>query len=141
MTTHGFDARPSDTIFAQVAMMDRGLLPFQLDVDYVKVDIVDSATAPPDLGEGPPYHQKFRPPNRFNTPGWLLRDAVIERRELDANLRDRSVIEEKEKAAPVLTVDGTLFIVPRLDLNRYAGKKANGSRDARNENVFGPAPV
>src|SRR5690349_7989233 len=47
MTTHGFDAKPGDTIFGHMALMDWGLEKYRLDVDYIKVDLVDAAKAGP----------------------------------------------------------------------------------------------
>src|SRR6185437_11339429 len=40
MTTRGFDARPGDTVFAHMALMDWGLEKYRVDVDYIKVDMV-----------------------------------------------------------------------------------------------------
>src|SRR5215468_8573587 len=51
MTTHGFDAKPGDTIFGHLALMDWGLEKYRLDIDYIKVDMVDAASAGPDQGE------------------------------------------------------------------------------------------
>src|SRR6266480_891053 len=51
MTTRSFDARPGDTILGHLALMDWGLEKYRLDIDYIKVDLIDAATAGPDKGE------------------------------------------------------------------------------------------
>ena len=43
MTTHDFDARPGDTVFGHMALMDWGLEKYRVDVDYIKVDMVNPA--------------------------------------------------------------------------------------------------
>jgi hypothetical protein len=58
MTTHGFDARPGDTVFGHMALMDWGLEKYRVDVDYIKVDMVDPVTAGPDKGDPIPYHTR-----------------------------------------------------------------------------------
>ena len=50
MTTHDFDAGPGDTLIGHMALMDWGQSKYRVDVDYMKVDIVDVATAGPDQG-------------------------------------------------------------------------------------------
>jgi hypothetical protein len=41
-------------VYAQLALMDWGLGRYRVDVDYVRVDVVDAAAAGPDLGEPVP---------------------------------------------------------------------------------------
>src|SRR5215470_11099385 len=66
MTTHNFDAKLGDTIFGHMALMDWGLEKYRLDVDYIKVDIVDTATTGPDKGEAVPYHPPIANPKGFS---------------------------------------------------------------------------
>lgn len=55
MTTEGFDARAGDEVFVQLALMDWGLRVFRLDVDYIRVSVVDPAVSGGDLGRPLPY--------------------------------------------------------------------------------------
>lgn len=50
MTTHGFKAVPGDSVCGQLALMDWGLEKYRVDLDYFKVDIVNTDSAGPDRG-------------------------------------------------------------------------------------------
>jgi hypothetical protein len=122
MTTHGFDAGPGDTVIGHLALMDWGLEQYRVDLDYVKVDVVDAATVGPDLGEPIPYHPPVADPERFHERVRVAADATIDLENTDVNLNDWS-----EGAARLLAVDGTHHAMLRWDLTRYAGRTVAGS--------------
>ncbi len=126
MTTRNFDARPGDHLFLQLALMDWGLGKYRVDVDYFKVDLVDPATAGPDLGCGIPYRPPIASPASFKHVVAAAESATIDRREPDANLRDWCAIENGA-ATPILTVSGTQCVLLRWDLRPLAGRKIEGS--------------
>jgi hypothetical protein len=87
MTTRDFDARPGDTVFGQLALMDWGRDRYRVDVDYFKVDVVAAATAEPDVGEAVPYHPPIPDPGAFVHSVPAVAAAVVDRRHPDVNLR------------------------------------------------------
>jgi hypothetical protein len=126
MTTRDFDARAGDTVFAQFALMDWGRESYRVDVDYLKVDMVDPARAGPDLGEPVPYHPPIPAPATFGHVVRVAEDAVIDLAHPDANLHDWSV-QEGSARKRVLTVNGSLVSILRFDLSALRGRRVTGS--------------
>ena len=126
MTTHGFDAKPGDTIFGHMALMDWGLEKYRLDVDYVRVDIVDPATAGPDQGEAVPYHPPVADSKTFTQKIKVAADSSIDIENTDVNTNDWYVQDAAGNSVNLLTVDGTHYVILRWDLRRFAGKKVAG---------------
>ncbi|HYP15856.1 MAG TPA: hypothetical protein VEQ65_01485, partial [Opitutus sp.] len=106
MTTRDFDARPEDRVFVQLALMDWGLGRYQVDVDYLQVDVVDAATAPPDVGDGQPYHPPPPAPESLRHAIDALHSATVDRLEPDANLHDWSAIG-RDGPQRILGISGT----------------------------------
>jgi hypothetical protein len=125
MTTHDFPAEPGDTVFGQLALMDWGLEKYRVDVDYFKVDVVDTATAGPDQGVPVPYHPPIPDLKTFAEEIKVVQDGMIDIQNPDVNLNDWYV-EDKEARTNLLTVSGTQFVILRWDLGAYAGKKVAG---------------
>jgi hypothetical protein len=126
MTTHGFDAKPGDTIFGHMALMDWGLEKYRFDVDYIRVDIVDPATAGPDQGEAVPYHPPVADPKSFSQKIKVAADSSIDIENTDVNTNDWYVQDAAGNRVSLLTVDGTHYVILRWDLRRFAGKKVAG---------------
>jgi hypothetical protein len=126
MTTHGFDAKPGDTIFGHMALMDWGLEKYRLDVDYIRVDIVDPATAEPDQGEPVPYHPPVADAKIFTQKIKVAADSSIDIENTDVNTNDWYVQDAAGNRINLLTVDGTHYAILRWDLRRFAGKKVVG---------------
>jgi hypothetical protein len=126
MTTRGFDAKPGDTIIGHLALMDWGLEKYRLDVDYIKVDIVDTATAGPDQGEAVPYHPPIADPKSFNQKVKVAADSSIDIENTDINLNDWYVQDAAGHRVNLLTVDGTHYMILRWNLRQFAGKKVVG---------------
>jgi hypothetical protein len=127
MTTHGFDAKPGDTVFGHMALMDWGLEKYRVDVDYIKVDIVDAATVGPDKGDPIPYHPPVADPASFAENVPVAQDSMIDLQDTDVNENDWSVEDGQERKIHLLTVDESHHVILRWDLSAYAGKKVAGS--------------
>jgi len=123
MTTHGFDARPGDTVFAHMALMDWGLEKYRVDVDYIKVDMVDPATAGPDKGDPIPYHPPVPDVDKFSEHLSLAQDSMIDLVDTDVNENDWSVQDKSRGKINLLAVDESHHGILRWDLSRFAGKK------------------
>jgi hypothetical protein len=126
MTTHEFDAKPGDTIFGHLALMDWGLEKYRLDIDYIKVDLVDAATAEPDKGEAVPYHPPVADPRSFSHKIQVEADSSIDIENTDVSANDWYVQDATGKKVNLLTVDGTHYVILRWDLHKFAGKKIAG---------------
>lgn len=123
LTTNHFDARPGDTVSAHLALMDWGLEKYRLDIDYIKVDVVNVATAGPDQGDAVPYHPPVADYKKFRQGIPVAQDAMIDLENTDVNLNDWQAQDGKGKAIHVLTVDGSHYVILRWDLKAFAGKK------------------
>ena len=126
MTTRGFDAKPGDTIIGHLALMDWGLEKYRLDIDYIKVDVVDPASAGPDQGEAVPYHPPIADPKSFSQRIKVAADSSIDIENTDVRMNDWSVQDGAGKRINLLTVDGTHYVILRWDLRQFAGKKVAG---------------
>lgn len=126
MTTRGFPAQAGDTVYAQLALMDWGIGHYQVDLDYFRVDAVDPQTAPPDQGDGTPYHPPVRPVSSLTEAVRVAQDSTVDTREPDANLSDWSVADGR-RTTQLLGVSGTNYAVLRWDLARYAGHTVDGA--------------
>jgi hypothetical protein len=125
MTTRGFDARAGDTVYAQLALMDWGLGRYRVDVDYVRVDVVDAAAAGPDLGEPVPYHPPVPDPDSFRHRAEVAQNALVDLEHPGVNL-DGWYAVDADGRSDVLSVGGTRRVVLRWDLAGYAGRRAAG---------------
>lgn len=123
LTTNHFDAVPGDTVIAHLALMDWGLEKYQLDIDYIKVDVVNVATAGPDKGEAVPYHPPVADYKKFHQVVRVAQDSMIDLENTDVNLNDWQAQDRTGKAINVLTVDGSHYVILRWDLKAFAGKK------------------
>jgi hypothetical protein len=126
MTTHGFDGGPGDTLIGHLALMEWGLEKYRVDLDYVKVDIVEVATAGPDEGSAVPYHPPVADPKSFARAVGADQDATIDLETTDVNLNDWYA-QEGAKRLRLLKVDGTHDVILRWDLSALAGRKVAGS--------------
>jgi hypothetical protein len=122
MTTRDFDGRPGDTLIGHMALMDWGLSKYRVDVDHIKVDIVNVATSGPDLGAAVPYHPPVADPKSFAHAVKVAHDDMIDVERTDVDLNDWS-----DRGVRVVTVDGTHHVILRWDLTAFAGKRAAGS--------------
>jgi len=137
MTTHDFEAEPGDMVFGQLALMDWGLGKYRVDVDYMKVDIVNTALpvavlwtpygelTGPDKGVQVPYHPPIPDPNTFEHEIKVVQDCIIDVQYPDMNFNDWFAQNEAGKVN-LLTVNGTQFVVMRWDLSAFAGRQVAG---------------
>jgi len=125
MTTRDFEAIPGDTVNGQLALMDWGIGRYRVDVDDFRVDVVDTATAGPDVREAVPYHPPMADPKKFSHDLPALEEAVVDSAFPEVNFKDWSALEE---SGPVrtLSVGGTQLTILRWDFGESAGKTAAG---------------
>ncbi len=125
MTTRDFEAKPGDTVNGQLALMDWGLGKYRVDVDYIKVDVVNVALAGLDEGDPVPYHPPLPDPKTFAHSVRVAAEGMVDLEYPDMNFSHWSV-EDAGRRTRVLTAGGTQSIILRWDLGSFAGKKAAG---------------
>jgi hypothetical protein len=125
MTTRGFDARPGDEVNAQLALMDWGLGRYRVDIDYIRIDVVDAAAAGPDLGEPLPYHPPAPDPAAFTHQLVVAQNAVIDLEHPGVNLHGWYAVDAGGRSE-VVGVGGTRRVILRWDLAEHAGKLPAG---------------
>ena len=127
LTTNHFDALPGDTVIAHLALMDWGLEKYRLDIDYIRVDVVNVTAAAPDKGESVPYHPPVADYKKFSQVAPVLHDSMIDLENTDVNLNDWYVQDRNGKKTTVLTVDADHYVILRWDLKKFLGKKVTES--------------
>lgn len=126
MTTKNLDAVPGDSLFIQFNVTDFGYDKYQVDVDYIKADIINVRKAGPDKGIQILYHPPIPALTTFSQHLEVKQDALINSEYPELNLKDWQV-REKEGDAQVLTVTANQWAILRLDLEQYKNAKAEGA--------------
>jgi len=123
LTTNHFDAVPGDTVIAHLALMDWGLEKYELDIDYIKVDVVNVGNVGPDKGEAVPYHPPVADYKKLHQVVPVAQDSMIDLENTEVNLNDWQAQDGTGKAVNVLTVDGSHYVILRWDLRAFGGSK------------------
>ncbi len=126
MTTKDLDAVPGDSLFIQFNVTDFGPDKYEVDVDYIKADIINVKKAGPDKGIQIPYHPPIPDINSFSNKIEVEHDALINHEFPELNLNDWHV-RENEGLSRVLTVNGNQWAILRWDLGKYDSSKAEGA--------------
>lgn len=126
LTTKDLDAVPGDSLYIQFDITDFGWDKYQVDVDYIKADIINVKKAGPDKGIRIPYHPPIPPISTFSEHVDVKHDALINSDYPQVNLNDWHV-REKEGDARVLTVSANQWAILRWDLGKYQNRKAEGA--------------
>lgn len=124
-TTKGFHATPRDEVFVQLAMIDWGRELFKLEVDYIKVDVVDPAKSRPDLGDPLPYRPDIPDIAGLQHHLPITEDATVDSASPRVNFADWADWSSGDPI-PALSVSGAQMIVLRPDLSAFRGRKPAG---------------
>lgn len=121
LTTRDFDGQPGDQINCQMALMDWGLESYQVDVDYVKVEVVRGIESTNDLGEPIPYHPPAPSPSSFTHILACASAATIDSTHPDRifSHQSQSVVESKQEVLSVGGSQVTLLNWKFQDLHDY----------------------
>jgi hypothetical protein len=125
MTTRDLDAVPGDSLFVQFNVTDFGWDKYQVDVDYIKADIIDVKKAGPDKGIQIPYHPHIPAMGTFSHHLEVKHDALINSDYPKVNLNDWHV-REKDRLARALTISANQWAILRWNLEKYKNCKAEG---------------
>ena len=122
MTISDLMAEPDDTILGQVSMMDWGNTDiYTLDVDYVKVEIVELATATPDLGNTIGYRPPLADPASFQHALPVSQEISVDQHFPSLNLYTYTDGEDR-----VLPVGAGRTILFQWDTSPWKGKEVAG---------------
>lgn len=119
MTTRNFDGKPGDIINAHLALMDWGTGTYRVDIDYFRVDVVDSFKSGPDSGEQVLYPPPDPRPDQFEYSSPPAEAGMIDRQHPDVNFSGWVAGDDT-----VLTADGSKIILLRWDLDEYSDRTA-----------------
>ena len=117
MTTRDFDARHGDTVNGQLALMDWGPETYRVDIDYFRVDVVDTTRIGPDSGEQVPYHPPIPRLDTFKHHVRVAEDAMIDLHNPEATLETAYPTRADGGETPILTVDSVRHVILRWDLD------------------------
>ncbi|GGD10172.1 hypothetical protein GCM10011342_18880 [Aquisalinus flavus] len=121
-TTTGFDARPGDRVYTQIALMDWGREEYQVEIDWFRVAVVDPAMAEPDKGSPIPYRPATPALDAFAQQVPVAQDAIIDSAWPWVAVNDWR--REGKASEPLLSVSGSQTSLLTFDLSDYAGKTA-----------------
>lgn len=124
MTSKGFDALPGDEVFVQMALMDWGRDRYQVEIDYIKVSLVDPAVAAPDLGEPLPYRPATSPPENYTHRVRTIHAASVDSAWPAVNFSTWS--NESGGSRPLLAVGGSKIALLRWDLAEVSSHTPQG---------------
>lgn len=119
MTTRNFDGRPGDTINAHLALMDWGTGTYRVEMDYFRVDVVNTSETGPDSGEQVTYPPPAPEPDEFAFSKPVTEAGMIDEQYPDVNFSSWIAGDE-----PVLTTAGSKMILLRWDLDEYKSRNA-----------------
>ncbi len=121
MTLEHLDIRPGDRITPHLAMMDWGPFIYTMEIDYVKVDVVNLSERSEDLGEQVVYPPPVPQPNEFENSMAATESGMVDRHYPDLNKRGWVAGD-----TPVLTLDNTKIVLLRWDLSEIEGRNTDG---------------
>jgi hypothetical protein len=126
MTTRDLDAVTGDSLYIQFNITDFGWDKYQVDVDYIKADIIDVKKSGTDNGIQIPYHPPIPAATIYSHREPVKHDALINSDYPEVNLNDCHV-REKEGLLRVLTVSSNQWAILRWDLEKFKNARAAGA--------------
>ena len=123
-TNFEFGAQPVDRVGVHLAVIDAGREVITVELAYIKVTIVDAATAPPDLGDPLPYRPTIKGPEDFSQSLIVSEDAIIDAEYPWVNFS--RWYDASTASQPLLSISGTQTSILRWDFSRFSGNKPNG---------------
>jgi hypothetical protein len=113
-------------VFGQLALMDWGLEKYNVDIDYLRVDVVDKESIGPDKGDQVPYHPAIANKQSFTNHIPVLHDTMIDLEYPDMNFNNW-ISSDETGNTNLLTVNSNQIVIMRWLFSEYKGKKVSGS--------------
>lgn len=126
MTTQAFEVQPEDQVFGQISLMDWGRGDFHLDIQYIKVSVVEPGSSGPDLGIPLEYWPPLADPQSFSHELPPSDDGMINLNFPNLNFNQWKAVNKPENV-PVLNVNGEQWIILKWDLAEFNPGQVRGS--------------
>ena len=117
LTTKGFDARPGDEVYVQLALMDWGREQYLLEIDYLEVSVVDPAKTGADLGRPLPYRPPVPPLGSFTHALPATETAMVDSAWPETNFQNWG----SPGQPPLAGVGGSKLMLVRFEPADHAG--------------------
>lgn len=125
MTTDGFDARPGDTVNAQLALIDWGPETYRAEVDSFAVEQVSASEAGATSGRAVPYPLPVRAPERLSHHVPSAEAALINRSAPNVRLGEWAATEEAGRVS-TWTVTTDQYLLLRWDRDDFPSGSVEG---------------
>ena len=122
MTTEKFDAKKGDDVNVQLAMIDWGLSHYLLEIDYIKVDLVDPESINQDLGDPIIYHPPIPSIDLFTDQLAVSQNTMVCSKYKDINFYHWSTIEDHDTSR-LLSVNSSQIVLLRWDFSDLSDKR------------------
>ncbi len=125
MTTADFRASPGDLVNGQLALMDWGTGRYRVDVDYFRVEVLDTDTIPPDKGEQVLYPPPVPDPNMFSHRIVAFQDGMVDLQYPEVNFGGWHAPDGQDRI-PLVSVNGSQITLLRWDLDAFKERRPEG---------------
>lgn len=124
-TTDGFDARPGDTVNAQVAIIDWGRQTYRTAVDSFAVEVVDATEAGTASNRAVPYPLPIRDPDTLTHHVPAAQAGLVNRQFPETRLSDWRTTTDSG-TVPTWTVTTDQYLLLRWDRAQLPNKPIEG---------------
>ena len=125
LTPGGLQVQPGDTVFAQLALIDWGKQAFELDVDYIKVSVVNIRQAGSDKGTPLAYRPYVPELSSFEHQLMVDHDATVDLHYPETVLATWKAVGRHDSAS-VMTVNSSQRAIMRWNLESFEGLDVKG---------------
>ena len=122
------DLQAGDRVAVTFGMTDMGRAVYRTEFQYIRADVLDAASAPPDLGPPLVYRPDLPPPESFANTVPALDDATIDAAYPWVNYAAWSNMTDGDgsQGCEVLSVSGSQIVILRFDLAKFRGRAPDG---------------
>ena len=124
MTTNNFEVQKNDQVNVQMALMDWGTKTYTVDIQYIKIEVVNKNDVSPDSGNPQDYHPTVPSPNDLKEKITIGEDAT-----LDKSFPKRNFNNWQNPFFPgqeLLSVNQNQIAIMWGDFSKYKNAEPNG---------------
>ncbi|HUO98041.1 MAG TPA: hypothetical protein VMU01_05205 [Rhizomicrobium sp.] len=122
------DVKPGDHVAVTFGVTDMGRAVYACEFEYIKAEVVDTATAGPDKGMPLVYRPPIAPLDSFKNAVEVKEDATFDAAYPWVNYGAWSNMSDPEgsQGVEILSATGTQTIILRWDLSAFKGREPDG---------------
>ncbi len=124
MTTNDFKVRREDRVNVQLALMDWGTDKYTVDIQYIKVDVVDKYRVDADLGNPQDYHPPVPKLETFTNSIKLVQSITLDKQYPDKNFNNW--YDPLSAAGKLLSVNQSQIAVLKGDFTKFKNHRPSG---------------